>query len=245
MIMKLVATLVMGILLLPVSAMAEKLVFAVVEWPPVVIAENGQIRGISPDITREVCKRIPGIEPEFELLPLKRALKYLKEGKVCMASLFYKEERSRFLYYSSDYQYKVVNSIVAPKKSRIKVTKLDDLKDKFVGVMDAYHYGSEFDDRGDLKKARARDLSELVRIFEKGRVDVIAVEENGFKFMCRELGFDKNRFESVYTLSEKPFYTVFPKTMGPKGELMADKFGKILRQIREEGVIQQIMDKYR
>lgn len=83
-----------------------------------------------------------------------------------------------------------------------------------------------------------------MRILEKGRISVAAIEENGFRYMCRQLGI-QGKFKVVYTISEKPFYTVFPKTMGQKGALMADKFGKTLGRMREEGVIRQIMDKYR
>ncbi len=201
---KFIVTVTAAIFLLPVIALAENLTFAVVEWPPVVIVNNDQVGGISVDITREVCKRI-GVRPEFEVLPLKRAFKYLKEGKVCMASLFYSEERSKFLYYSSEHQYSVINVIVAPKESGIKVTHLDDLKDKVVGVMGGYYYGEEFDNRQDFKKMQAKDLSELIRILKKGRINLAAVEENGFRYMCKQLDI-QDKFEVIYIISEKPFY---------------------------------------
>lgn len=240
---KIIVTVTTAIFLLPVIALAESLTFAVVEWPPVVIVNNDQVRGISVDITREVCRRI-GARPEFEVLPLKRAFKYLKEGKVCMASLFHTEERTKFLYYSSKHQYNVVNVIVAPKESGIKMTHLDDLKKKAVGVMNGYSYGEEFDNRKDLKKIQANNLSELIRILKKGRINFAAVEENGFRYMCKQLDI-QDKFEVIYTISEKPFYTVFPKKMGEKGAAIAEKFGNTLHQMREEGMIQRILDKYR
>lgn len=228
---------------LPVLVLAENLTFAIVEWPPVVIVSNGKIEGISVDITREVCKRID-VKPKFEILPLKRAFKYLEEGKVCMASLFYKEKRKEFLYYPSEHQYNVRNVIVALKQNGMKATNLDDLKGKTIGIISSYHYGEDFDKRQDIKKVQVKELPHLVNMLKNKRVDFIAAEENGFRYECKKLDI-QDIFEIVYTISEKPFYTVFPKKMGKKGSIMAEKFGITLRKMREEGEIQRIIEKYR
>ena len=239
---KIILTVIIAMFFLPVFVWAENLTFAVVEWPPIVIVNNGQIEGISVDITREVCKRI-GIQPKFELLPLKRAFKYLKDGKICMASLFYNEKRDKFLYYPSEYQYNVRNVIIALKKNGSKVNHLDDLKDKNIGVITEYHYGDKFNNYQDFKRVQVRELSYLIKLLKNGRVDFIAAEENGFKYKCKQLNI-QDIFEIVYTISEKPFYTVFPKKMGQRGSEIAEKFGNTLQQMRKEGVIQNIINKY-
>ena len=108
---KAVAVIFAVLFFLPVMVLAETFTFAVVEWPPLVIVENGQAGGISVDITREACDRL-GIRPQFEVLPLKRAFRDLKDGRLCMASLFFKEDRKEYLYYPEEYQYKVRNNFV-------------------------------------------------------------------------------------------------------------------------------------
>ncbi|MDM8550511.1 transporter substrate-binding domain-containing protein [Desulfobacterales bacterium HSG2] len=79
---KLIAALTLSILLFsPAIVPAEKLVIATTAWPPYIIIENGQISGIDVETVRELCRRL-GIELRLWDLPWKRALKYMKSGKV-------------------------------------------------------------------------------------------------------------------------------------------------------------------
>ncbi|QTA85347.1 transporter substrate-binding domain-containing protein [Desulfonema magnum] len=49
-------------IVLPTGALAEKLVIAIAEWPPYIMAGKEQPSGTDVDIAREICRRL-GIEP--------------------------------------------------------------------------------------------------------------------------------------------------------------------------------------
>ncbi|RLC21707.1 MAG: hypothetical protein DRI57_01710, partial [Deltaproteobacteria bacterium] len=80
---KFIVTLVMATLLLPGNVLAaEKIKLAALgDFPPFQYREKSQMTGIDVDMAREVCKRL-GIEPEFKVVPWKRALKIAKKGDV-------------------------------------------------------------------------------------------------------------------------------------------------------------------
>jgi polar amino acid transport system substrate-binding protein len=241
---KLLTALMMFVLLLPVSATAEKIIIAGLgTFPPYQYEENGQMVGTDPDTAREVCKRL-GIEAEFQIMPWKRILVSAEKGLVtAVVALLHTEERTQFLYYTDETIHVQKNVIMASKEKGIKINTLDDLKDKTVGVVREFSYGSEFDSRQGLKKEICDDQKEVVRMLDKGRIDVAATSERPFRFMCKEVGV-QDHFEVVYVLSENPTYMGFSKAGGEKNKVLAEKFSQTLRQLREEGVIQKIIDKY-
>lgn len=237
--------LVILLLLLRSNVMAEKIVFAIVEdFPPYQYVEKGQATGIDVDVLREACKQL-GLDSEFRVLPWKRILKNAKEGRVtAIPSLLYKEERTTFLYFGTEPTHINTDSIMARKGSSIKVSKLDDLKNKVVGVIRGYSYGPAFDSYQGLKKEICDDHSVLIRILNKGRIDMAVASEMPFRFNCKKLGL-QDRFETVYVISQHPTYTGFSKkALGKRGEAMAEKFSKMLRQLKANGFFQKTETKY-
>ncbi len=242
---KFIVTLVMATLLLPGNVLAaEKIKLAALgDFPPFQYREKSQMTGIDVDMAREVCKRL-GIEPEFKVVPWKRALKIAKKGDVTgILTALHKEERTKFLYYTTEAIHTQKNVIMARKGSGLKVSSLDDLKSKTVGVVRGFSYGQEFDNYQGLKKRVCNNQEDLMRIMNMGRIDVAPGPEKPFLFNSRRFGL-QDRFEVVYVITEHPAYTVFSKAIGEKGRVLAEKFDNILKQMKKEGIEQQIIDKY-
>jgi polar amino acid transport system substrate-binding protein len=236
-------TLTMLVLLCPSALAAEKLVFATTVWPPYQYEENGQLTGITADIVREAARRL-NIELEIQVLPWKRALRDVKEGYANgMLSALHTEERSQFMYYTSLPLFSVRTVIFGKKEKQIKITGLDDLKNKSIGVVVGYSYGPEFDNYPGLKKQECREDRELVRILDKGRIDVAVAHEGPFMFTAKQSGL-RNRFEAVYILNENPSYLTFSKSLGDKGKALSEKFSQVLEKLKAEGVIDQIIENY-
>ncbi|GBC61386.1 ABC transporter substrate-binding protein [Desulfonema ishimotonii] len=125
---------------------AEQIVFTSTgSYPPFSFKEGRQMSGINVEIIREALRRA-GHEPVYKVMPFKRGLHALKEGKVAgYPGLFHTEERSEFLNYCAEPLCSVKIGIFVLRGSGLKVGGLEDLSGKSVAVMRNYAYGSEFD----------------------------------------------------------------------------------------------------
>ncbi len=238
-----VVTLSLVILLsMPVSALAEKLVFATSEWPPYAFTKDGQPSGINVEIIVELCKRL-GMESEIRVLPWQRALNYVEGGKVdAIFSVRHTDERATFLHYPAESINTEKTIILAQKGSGIKATNLGDLKDKKVGIVRGYEYGLDFDKYQEIKRTVCDDDAQLVTMFAKKRVELAAgMDEGSMRYLCKKAGVDS---EVVYVLSEVPSYIGFSKKLGEKGKALADKFSEALKKLKEEGFIEKVQSKY-
>lgn len=239
---RIVALIITILLFLPVNVFAEKLIFGTCEYPPRGFMKNGQPTGADVEIVREACGRL-GIEAEIRILPWKRALAYAKKGKAdAIFSLQHNEERSEFLHFTSEPVYIEKYVIIARKESGIQANGLDDLKDKVIGIVRGYSYGSDFDNHPDLKKEECGNDTQLIRKLDAGRTKLAAGQEGNLGTVITELGFG-DRFETVYTLPEIRLYIGFSMKIS-NGKSLAEKFSRILRLLREEGVIKNIENKY-
>lgn len=232
----------------PAIFSAERITFASPERiPPKVFKENGVIRGTYIDIITAVCKRM-NVEPVFVQYPWVRAMVMVKNGKVdAIFPPFKTKEREEFLYFPAEPISYTRNAIFAKKTRKIKVTKLEDLRPLIVGVIDQYSYGAEFDR---IKSTLTLDISrteemQINKLAHQGqvRMDVVAASEEPFKFLSRNMGHAKE-FERIYVFSEKPSYVAFSKAGGEKNKKFAIEFSRVLKQLRKEGVIQEINDQY-
>ncbi len=241
---KLVLIFAMIIFSAPYTAGAEKLIFASSgALPPYIYEENQKLTGINTDVIYEACRRL-NIEPEFRIMPAKRYLRDLQEGTIDAAvSLYRVKEREEFLAYPAEPINIIRNVIIARKNSNIVIGKLDDLKGKTLGVVSAYSYGPEFDAYQDLKKIVCKDTQELLRILQKERIEIAATQDIIYEYISKLLGF-QNEFKTVYRIGEREFYPAFSKVKGKNGIQLAEKFSRVIQQLKEEGVIRKITDRY-
>jgi len=227
------------------EGLAEKIVLTAMEdFPPFQYkGENEQVTGIDADIVREVCKRL-GIEVKFQPMPWKRALRMVEEGEFSgLLTALYTEERSKFLYFTKETTHIQKNVIMARKGSAITIKGIGDLKNKTVGVVRGFSYGDEFDKCQDIKKEVCNEQKDLIKILDKERIDLAMAVEQPFLFLSKQLGLS-GHFEVVHVVTEFPAYTVFSKKLGDAGKSLAERFDKTLKEIKAEGLEQQIIDRY-
>ncbi len=242
---RLLVTLIVAIMLsFPASVLAEKVVFLSSEWPPyLMVSEKGEVTGLQVDIILDMCKRLK-IESKIRVLPWKRALKYAEKGKGdAIFAMRHSEERAKFAIYPSEPILMERTVILARKGSGIKITKVDDLNDKIVGVVRGYAYSPEFDKHQGIKKSVCDNDEQVVKMFGKKRILLaVGADEGSIRYLCKKNGVEA---EVVYVLNEVPGYiAVSKKAMGEKGKALAEKFAETLRQMKKEGVIEKIKSKY-
>ncbi|CAN2039576.1 polar amino acid transport system substrate-binding protein [Candidatus Magnetomoraceae bacterium gMMP-15] len=224
------------------NVFAGKLVFAASIWPPYTMSENGQVSGLDIEIVRKLCNHL-GLEAEFQLLPWKRALKYAENGKTdAILAPRYTKERAEFLYYTSESINIEKTVLISLKGSGIKITGLDDLKGRVVGVVRGYTHNSEFDNYPGIKKEECDDDVQLIKMLVRGRIPfAVSCDEGAVKYLCKQINVE---VEVLYVLNESSSYIGFSRAIGEKGKILAEKFSQILRQLKEEGVVQKIENTY-
>lgn len=228
-----------------VSALAETMTFVTGGMSPPLVYKDGEVlKGMDLDVITEFCKE-NGITPKFEAFPWKRALMKVRIGEACgIFTLFRTDERDKFLFYP-DAPINVVKTVVwARKGSHIRIRRLDDLKDKSLGVIAGYKYGPEFDSLPGLKKTHCNTKEQMILMLDKNRFDVAIDSEACFKFMCKELGIRHEEFEPIYVITENMVYVAFSKFLGEKGNLLSKKFSQFMPKLKESGRLEQIRERY-
>ena len=120
---------------------------------------------------------------------------------------------------------------------------LENIKSRSIGVVSAYSYGPEFDALQDLKKLVCKDTQELLRILRKERIEIAATQDVVYTYIGKSLGYP-DEFKVVYVVGERGFYPVFSRVNGKNGVALAEKFGRTIRLLKKEGMIQKITDNY-
>jgi len=228
---------------MPFTAMGETVTFVTDDFPPYGYIENGEVKGISADIIREVCRRAD-IQAKFQVISWQRAIKSMKDGSA--DGIFYlhrNEEREKFLFFPSEPVALPKMACFVLKTGNIKIEKLEDLKGRNCGVIGDYSYGTEFDRFGDTRKIPCKDLKELIKLLEVGRIDTAVSEEMSFRYLSRELGL-QDKFETAYVITQNPVYVAFSQKNTQKGAELAGIFSRILPQLQEDGTAEKIADEY-
>jgi polar amino acid transport system substrate-binding protein len=228
---------------LPTIALAETLVIATSLWPPYVVEEKGKLTGIDVEVVRELCRRL-AIKSDIRVYPWKRALRYMEKGEA--DALFAPRrtpEREKFMYYPSEPIHMEKTVLIVPKGSGITITKLDDLKNRIVGVVRGYSYDPEFDKYPHMEKSVCDDDEQLVKMFVHKRISIIAgADEGSLRYLCKKAGVE---VEVAYVFSAIPSYIAFSKkATGERGKILAEKFGEALRELKKSDFIPKVESKY-
>ncbi|QTA81286.1 Extracellular solute-binding protein, family 3 [Desulfonema limicola] len=240
---KIMLLLVIYALLIPQTSFAEKTIFVTDDYPPYNFIKDGKVIGISSDIVRMVCKQL-GIKSEIRVLSWQRAVNSVKEGSADAIFYLYKtKKREEFLYYPSEPINNPKNVIWVQKDNNIKINSIDDLKNKVVGVIDSYSYSSEFDNYKGIVKQPYKDVPELVTLLNLGRIEFAASAEMPFRYISKQNNF-KDKFKVAFVITDSPVYVGFSKAKGKKNAVLAENFGKTLRKLKDEGIIQKIINQY-
>jgi len=226
------------------------LLFIAEEYHPYEYEENGEYKGTDVDIIKAVCQRL-GITPKFEFKPWVRAMAEIKVGKAdAIFSLFHTPERKSFLYYPSEPLSQEQNIFVVHKKSDKQASRIEDMKGWRIGMVAGNLYGKPFDTSDDIIRKVSYKNELLIRqLHAKNRLDAIVVNELLFDVLVKKLTdqgqlVDPQFRKLDYRLDVDFLYVGFAKAKGEKSQHLAKQFSKVLKEMREEGKIAEIMSHY-
>lgn len=144
--------------------------------PPEMIIEKGSLVGPLKDILDEAALKV-GYQVKWRQIPFARSLQMLRNGQTDIVPRTIRTtEREGFINYLGPIGHQTKNILFVVKKGKeSSLNKYQDLKDLKIAVKRKTAYFPKFNQDLTLHKEELLDDDNMVRMFEKGRFDVMAV----------------------------------------------------------------------
>ena len=205
-------------------------------FPPYeMTTDSGEIEGIDVDTAKAIAEKL-GLELQIDDMDFDAALLSVQQGKadIVMAGVTVTDERKAVMDFSDSYA-TGIQSIIVPNDSDI--ASPDDLAGKTIGTQrgtTGYIYCS--DDFGDETVVAYDDGLTAVQALNNGQVDAVVIDNAPAKeFVAANPGLkvlDTSYAEEDYAIGVA------------KGSALEDAVNKALEELKADGTLQSIVDKY-
>lgn len=234
--------------LLPGVASAERmLIFPTDPWPPFMLGAEGteSTEGIGTKLMQAIFDRIEGANVKIPLVPWKRALNLVEQGKADAIPMLYKTTVREVVMNFSDPLFSSQDLAWYSKSyfpNGIEWQSADDFVPYIMGVVNEYSYSEEIDQAIADKKftvIRVKNTQQLFAMLAGGRVDVVLANKVVGVALIKS-SFDNRNIQSMSKpIAEEDYYTAFSKKNSSK-EFM-DKFNQAIAELKSEGLIEKIV----
>ena len=219
------------------TVVAGKLTMATnATFPPYeMTTDSGEIEGIDVDTAKAIAEKL-GLELQIDDMDFDAALLSVQQGKadIVMAGVTVTDERKAVMDFSDSYA-TGIQSIIVPNDSDI--ASPDDLAGKKIGTQrgtTGYIYCS--DDFGDENVVAYDDGLTAVQALKNGQVDAVVIDNApAQEFVAANPGLkvlDTSYAEEDYAIGMA------------KGSALEDAVNKALEELKADGTLQAIVDKY-
>ena len=205
-------------------------------FPPYeMTTDSGDIEGIDVDTAKAIAEKL-GLELQIDDMDFDAALLSVQQGKadIAMAGITVTDERKAVMAFSDSYA-TGIQSIIVPEGSDI--ASPDDLAGKKIGTQrgtTGYIYCS--DDFGDDAVVAYDNGLTAVQALNNGQVDAVVIDNApAQEFVAANPGLkvlDTSYAEEDYAIGMA------------KGSALEDAVNKALEELKADGTLQAIVDKY-
>ena len=205
-------------------------------FPPYeMTTDAGEFEGIDIDTAKAIAEKL-GLELQIDDMDFDAALLSVQQGKadIVMAGVTVTDERKAVMDFSDSYA-TGIQSIIVPNDSEI--ASPDDLAGKTIGTQrgtTGYIYCS--DDFGDENVVAYDDGLTAVQALNNGQVDAVVIDNApAQEFVAANPGLkvlDTSYAEEDYAIGMA------------KGSALEDAVNKALEELKADGTLQAIVDKY-
>ena len=205
-------------------------------FPPYeMTTDAGTIEGIDVDTAQAIAEKL-GLELQIDDMDFDAALLSVQQGKadIAMAGITVTDERMAVMSFSDSYA-TGIQSVIVPEGSDI--ASVDDLAGKKIGTQrgtTGYIYCS--DDFGDENVVAYDDGLTAVQALNNGQVDAVVIDNApAQEFVAANPGLkvlDTSYAEEDYAIGMA------------KGSALEDAVNKALEELKADGTLQAIVDKY-
>ena len=219
------------------TVLAGKLTMATnATFPPYeMTTDSGEIEGIDVDTAKAIAEKL-GLELQVDDMEFDAALLSVQQGKadIVMAGVTVTDERKAVMDFSDSYA-TGIQSIIVPNSSDI--ASPDDLAGKKIGTQrgtTGYIYCS--DDFGEDSVVAYDSGLTAVQALNNGQVDAVVIDNApATQYVAANPGLkvlDTSYAEEDYAIGMA------------KGSALEDAINKALEELKEDGTLQSIVDKY-
>lgn len=214
------------------------------ELAPVHYTENGEIVGIATDIVRSIFKQV-GLQPYILSYPWKRTyINVLHTPGSFVYTINRTPDREKLFQWIGPILHKRTYLYRFAFRNDIKVTSPADLKNYTTVVILGYALTKKLKDMG-LSPARelivTRNKQEQMRVFLKGRADLITGNEFTMARALAETGHCLDEVVPVLLMNEKGYYLAANKATDPE---LVERLRLANTKIQQMGVVQQSIARY-
>lgn len=211
--------------------------------PPYTVIENHQTSGIFVDIFTYIETK-SNHEFIFKVMPAARALAAFNQGEIDIepgVSDEWRVHEKVLGVYSIDYETSA-EVIVSNEKMMIDVRTPDDLLGKKVGIVRGYSY-PKFDqylNEGKIKKIENISEINLLKQLDANRLEYIFIGYKTIRYYQKYYPEFKK-----FTIGNAVQKSLIKMRLHPKKAVFIDELNTILAEMKEDGVIEKIYNKYR
>ncbi len=225
------------------QAIAESVKIVTLNWGDYV-GEQLRDNGPHARIVREAFKKV-GLTVEFKFYPWKRAYRLALKGKAFLISASDTDERRQIFFFSEPYD-NAASYLIGLKKKKFKYDgNIQSFKEYRISILRG-HYLVKM-----LKSAGANNIIEVdkdetnLKVLFRGRVDFIAMSKIPAIAIIKNVPNISGTLDQVVffepPLRKNPIHLTGHKEM-PKSNEIVLEFNKGLKQIKEDGTYDSIME---
>jgi len=207
------------------------------DYPPVEFTENGQAKGVYPDLVRALGT-VDGRPVAVTLLAWTAAQQMVQDGAADALGLMSvtDERKSRFSF--TDTVAEVEFSFFV-RSDRTGISRFDDLKGKSVGVTAGGFPRQFLKNSGDISPVPVADYQDGLRQLEKGSIEAFAADKAVMLYYLQREGI-----RNVKVL-ERPFAVSKVAIAVRKGNLrLVEELNRSLTRLRGQGTLREILEKW-
>jgi len=234
-------------LFLPVHAMGgEKgpggLDYMTEEYPPYNFTENGEQKGVSVDLLREIWA-IMGEKPaKVSFMPWARAYRDIREKKgMALFNMARTPEREDLFQWACPIT-TARFMLFARAGSGVVLNSRDDISRYAVGVIRddiseilVKKYG------GGARVESVADMGLNMKKLDAGRIDLVAYSEEAFPEYLRANGLEEDHYKAALLLDEIPICFAFSKDVDAQ---FLDRFRAALKALSDAGRVRELLARY-
>ena len=202
-------------------------------WAPYIYTENGELRGQDYDAAQIVLQRL-GIEAEWQLMPWKRCLLTLEQGRAdAILDIFHTAEREASMLFPSESLSQVEFVLFYAKARPHPFRRLDDLRGLKVGVSAGYWYANRTFRESTLftREAAPSHIANYGKLLRQ-RVDLVIDDRRAGRFLLTQLGLDREIAHHPRVISRDRLYLGLRRHAGL--DELAQRFARELRRFKRE-----------
>jgi len=215
-------------------------------YPPYQWSENEVITGPSTEIVQALFKKV-GSKHTLKMYPWARSYHLaLSYENILIYSIRRIEAREKLFKWVGVLRKNSIYFWKLKDRKDIKMDNFNDAKKYRIGTLNKDAKSLFLLNHGfvrDQNLVVLNDNERIVKLLYAKRTDLL-IDSDEIKDSAKKLGYDPNLLEKVYLVDEFPInmYAAFSLMTN---DLVVDKFRKALKELKEEGEFDRILDKYK